>query len=126
MSDIDRYLEKLKSNDPNERYHACERLRAAPSIPKDAIIALRKAMQDSDSYVADAAKRAVVLHTSRAPSSTKSPNKIIFIVLGLVLNFIGFCLNFDRDPTIIKSVLILINLLLLLAYFAIKRLSNNG
>jgi hypothetical protein len=42
-------------------------LRIAPSIPKEALEALRKTMQDSNSDVADAARRAVSLHTSPSP-----------------------------------------------------------
>ena len=64
MSDIQHLLELLKSNNPNKRYDACEELRMArQSLPQEAIDALRFAANDSNPEVADAAQRALALHT---------------------------------------------------------------
>lgn len=63
MSDIQYLIETLKSVNPNKRYDACEELRVSRyQLPPEAIDALDSATNDSNSDVADAAKRALVLH----------------------------------------------------------------
>ena len=54
----------LQSNDSNKRYDACEELRVSPSLPPEALEALRLATNDANPDVADAARRAIELHTS--------------------------------------------------------------
>jgi hypothetical protein len=73
MSNIDRFLEMLQSNDPNQRYDACEQLRIASSIPEEALNALRKVTQDSNLDVANAARRALALHISPSSENAHSP-----------------------------------------------------
>jgi len=71
---MDRLVKMLQSNNPNVRYEACEELRVAPSIPKEALAALRKATQDSDPNVVDAATRAVALHTAQTEERMTQEN----------------------------------------------------
>ena len=59
---ISAQLERLKSPNKSTRFDACEMLRIAPSIPPQAIDALRLATQDPDQLVAEAAGRALALH----------------------------------------------------------------
>jgi len=80
MSDIQHLIELLKSDNPNKRYDACEELRVSRQpLPQDAIDALRFATNDSNPEVADAAQRALALHTSppEAVSSIKQEETII-------------------------------------------------
>ena len=65
MPDIQRLIELLQSDNPNKRYDAWEELRVSRQpLPQDAIDALQIAKGDSNSEVADAAQRALALHTS--------------------------------------------------------------
>jgi hypothetical protein len=57
-----RLINQLDSPDKNKRYEACEELRVLPSLPPEAIAALRTAKSDADVEVAEAAKRALALH----------------------------------------------------------------
>ena len=67
MSDIQRLIELLKSDNPNKRYDACEELRVSqPPLPQEAIDALRAAAMDPNADVADAAQRALSLHAELA------------------------------------------------------------
>jgi hypothetical protein len=66
-------LKMLESNNPNKRYDACEQLRVTASIPEDALVALSRATQDSNPDVADAAKRAVALHTNAPLTQDNAP-----------------------------------------------------
>lgn len=63
MADIDDILVRLKSENPVKRYDACEDLRVSPSLPGEALLALEKSVGDMDPLVADAAQRALDLHT---------------------------------------------------------------
>lgn len=64
MADIQRLLDLLKSDDHHKRYDACEELRVSRQpLPQKAIDALRFATNDSNPEVADAAQRALSLHT---------------------------------------------------------------
>ena len=83
MSDIQHLIEMLKSDNPNKRYDACEELRVAQHpLPQDAMDALHTATDDSNPEVADAAQRAIALHT---PQSTdvvvgeKEQDKVIAV-----------------------------------------------
>jgi hypothetical protein len=60
---ISQSVEELKSPDTNKRYEACESLRVAASIPQEALDALHEAAQDAERRVADAAKKAIRVHT---------------------------------------------------------------
>lgn len=62
----------LKSENPSKRYEACEELRVAPTLPLEAIGALRAATADPDPLVADAARRAWILHAD-TPASSNPP-----------------------------------------------------
>lgn len=67
MSDESRLLVKLRSPKASIRYEACEELRVSSAISPEALSALLEAMNDADSDVADAAKRAFDTHTGSAP-----------------------------------------------------------
>jgi hypothetical protein len=69
MSDIQQFIELLKSNNPNKRYNACEELRVSKQpLPQEAIDALHSATNDPNVAVANAAQRALALH---APMNTE-------------------------------------------------------
>ena len=68
MDNISTQLARLKSPNKNTRFDACEMLRVAPSIPQEALDALRLATQDADHLVAEAARDAIAIHTQ--PIST--------------------------------------------------------
>jgi hypothetical protein len=70
MADMQRLIEMLQSENSKERYNACEELRVSPSIPPEAIQALRSATRDANPNVAEAAQRAIMLHTSDASNSS--------------------------------------------------------
>ena len=63
LVDIQKQLVLLRSDDHNKRYDACEELRILPSLPDFALEALREATQDPNNDVADAARRALDMHT---------------------------------------------------------------
>ena len=68
MSDIQSLIQKLQSNNPEKRYEACEELRVMmlhQPLLQDAIDALNIAANDADPNVADAARRALVLHSEK-------------------------------------------------------------
>lgn len=67
MSDIQRLIELLKSDNHNMRYDACEQLRVwRQPLPQEAIDALAETTNDANADVADAAQRALSLHRSRS------------------------------------------------------------
>ena len=74
---IEKLVIKLQNPKANERYEACEWLRAAPAISSDAIDALRGALSDPNEDVADAAKRALAIHLTPSPSPEREELKII-------------------------------------------------
>lgn len=63
MSDIEKLILDLQSDNPGKRYKACEELRIAESITESAIGALRQASYDVDPVIANAAQRALGVHT---------------------------------------------------------------
>ncbi len=63
MSDIQSLINMLQSNNPNKRYDACEELRVSPSLPPEALEALLLVTNDANPDVADAAQRAIKLHS---------------------------------------------------------------
>jgi len=70
MSDIQNLIKMLQSNNANKRYDACEELRVSRQpLPQEAIDALRSKINDPNSDVADAARRALALHADTTTSS---------------------------------------------------------
>jgi len=67
---VQKQLIQLQSNDPNQRYTACEELRLLPSLPDHALDALRETTNDPNRDVADAAGRAYDLHTLNSEAGT--------------------------------------------------------
>ena len=65
MSDIQSLIKMLQSDNHNKRYDACEELRVLPSLPSEALEALRIVTNDPNPEVADAAERAIALHTPK-------------------------------------------------------------
>jgi hypothetical protein len=63
MSDIQNLIKMLQSNNHYERYDACEQLRVSPSLPLEALDALRLTTNDENPDVADAARRAIEHHS---------------------------------------------------------------
>ena len=64
MSNFQHLIELLKSDNPNKRYDACEELRVSRQpLPQEAIDVLKSVTNDSNPDVADAAQRALALHT---------------------------------------------------------------
>ncbi len=70
MDHINKHIEKLtkmlQSPKPGTRYEACEYLRVAPSITPEALEALKKALNDPDASVAEAAQSALNVHSTVA------------------------------------------------------------
>lgn len=63
MADIQSLIKMLQSDNPNQRYDACEALRVSPHpLPLEATEALNVAINDANTDVADAARRALSLH----------------------------------------------------------------
>ena len=69
MVDIQYLLEDLQSDNPIDRYDECKELSDSQSIPDEAITALREATQDPQLFVAQAAQRALDLHSSESESN---------------------------------------------------------
>ena len=69
MTNIEKLLINLESTNANIRYEACEELRVAKAISKQANDALEKATNDPDPLVADAAQRALLIHNPPTPAS---------------------------------------------------------
>ena len=72
MPDFKQLLQMLESPSASRRYEACEELRVAATIPDEAKGALSRAAQDPDPNVADAARRALALHSP--PSAPQPPD----------------------------------------------------
>jgi len=117
MKDIPRLISMLADNNPNKRYDACEYLRVYPhQLPQEALDALLLATSDHNTDVADAARRALALHTpikqsnaganssaetyteppslEKQPASTHCIEILFYIVIGCILggvigNYIG-------------------------------------
>ena len=66
-------LDMLESADPNQRFQACNELRAANSLSIDDIQALRKATGDLDPEVAAAARKALDAHRFSYSASYLDP-----------------------------------------------------
>jgi len=69
MSDIQSLIKTLQSNNADKRYDACEELRVSPSLPPEALEALRLVTNDANPDVADAAKRAIKVHSANKISA---------------------------------------------------------
>lgn len=61
---IQKLIIQLQSDNPDERFDACEQLRLLPSLPEFALNAMSKATRDPHPDVADAAQRAISHHTA--------------------------------------------------------------
>lgn len=72
MSNLEKYLQMLQSEKASVRYEACEELRVRENLPKSALLALQTATNDNDSLVADAARRALLLHSESAIADQSS------------------------------------------------------
>jgi hypothetical protein len=66
MSDIHSLIKLLQSDNANERRAACKELRVSPSLPDEALQALRVATQDKNPGVAEAAQRALATHAQQS------------------------------------------------------------
>jgi hypothetical protein len=64
MPAIPKLISNLRSTKASVRYEACEELRVEPWLPDEAIAALREVVSDADALVADAAQRALAIHTT--------------------------------------------------------------
>lgn len=73
MTDIQKWILQLQSDNPNKRYEACEELRVTPSITDEALDALHEASNDPNALVADAAQRAIRVHTDHNTSIYQNP-----------------------------------------------------
>ncbi|MBL8089211.1 MAG: HEAT repeat domain-containing protein [Anaerolineales bacterium] len=111
MSDISRLVKMLQNEDHNKRYEACEELRVSQiSLPQEAIDALIIAANDNDRDVADAAERALALHTSntynnsnKKDASTSSASKIntsiaSFIIIMIIMFWCMASIPSDSSP----------------------------
>jgi hypothetical protein len=77
MSDIQALVKMLHSNDADKRYDACEQLRVSPQLPPEALEELRALLHDKNADVADAARRAIELHTSDIPQQEERQETIL-------------------------------------------------
>lgn len=68
MPDETTFLANLRSPKAGTRYEACEELRVSSPISPEAVSALVEALNDEDSDVADAARRALETHTGSGPT----------------------------------------------------------
>ncbi len=90
-------IRDLKSNRSARRYDACEELRVSSAISEDAVSALEATLSDTDPGVAEAAKRALLLHrpppSSGRPSRPDSPATTVSpLVLPILLSPFIICL----------------------------------
>ena len=70
--DIQRLVEMLKSENPNQRYDACKKLgEVGVPLLQPALAALRSATDDSNPSVAEAAQRALARHFEMKEHSNK-------------------------------------------------------
>jgi hypothetical protein len=65
MADIQSLIKMLQSDNTNERRAACKELRMLPSLPPEALQALRVAAINKNPGVSEAAQRALAVHTQR-------------------------------------------------------------
>lgn len=77
MADFQRLIKMLQSKNPDERFEACEKLRVATEIPPEALEALRSAASDTNLDVADAAQRAIKLHSTGINLLQEEENSLI-------------------------------------------------
>jgi hypothetical protein len=68
MADIEKLIQDLQSDNPDKRFQACNQLFYAQTIPDSVIDALREATQDQNHDVANAAHRALEIHTIQTTS----------------------------------------------------------
>ncbi len=112
MSDVQRLIIMLQSKNSNERYDACEELRVSSLLPPEALEALRSVTNDTNPDVADAARRAIELH-----SPTSFPIEEINTETGLLKQRRYLLLGYVLLLAGILGPLYLINQALPLGYF---------
>jgi len=116
MSDFQSLIQKLQSNNPNQRYDACEELRVMvlrQPLSQEAIDALTIATNDVDPDVADAAQRALALQTTQPTSETvETPDSVApQRFWGAALLAAGFGLFLILDFVFLEVNYVVVNLL---------------
>ncbi len=110
MKQINDLIAQLADSDARKRYAAVETLRAMPSLPAEAILALKSATLDADASVAASARAALAANEpSRVPEKPRNILRTIDAVLelkpGVVLS--------DRDVKLTGSFLLLVAAMLI-------------
>ena len=145
MTDIQKWLLQLQSDNPNKRYEACEELRVAPSITDEALAALRKVTSDPNTGVAEAAQRALDVHTIQLNQFMPSEDafvrpqytakeKLIYFGASFVIGFLiapiinllmGDIFNKTLTMSIIGSILAMAATLLFLNFARQRSIASN-
>jgi len=71
ISEMQRLIEGLQSEDPDQRFEACEQLRKLPSISPNALDALKLTAQDKNSDVANIAQKTMLEYQIKKLESYK-------------------------------------------------------
>ena len=71
-------------------------------------------IHDEENILRDASGRNIDQHDQKG----KGNKIVVFFVLGLVLNFVVYCINFDKDPVKIVFSLLSLNVIMLLIFIA--------
>jgi hypothetical protein len=94
---IQSLVKMLQSDNHNTRYDACEQLRMLPSLPLEALDALRSTINDDNLGVADAARRAIEHHSQierlqleQYQAQKWKPNLFLFGFLFFVMSACGY------------------------------------
>lgn len=106
MPEISYLVKILQDKSHKNRYEACEELRVSKlPLPQEAIDALIIATKDTDPDVADAARRALALHTSNpiltasVPADSKSNTAIAgVIIVTIIILFLCLSIVSDTSP----------------------------
>jgi len=86
MTDIEQLITMLQSDNPNERYEASQLLSGVTQpLSQEAINALRTATNDKDARVAEAAQRALAIHTANKDGVQTDKNKTAYIIFCALL-----------------------------------------
>jgi len=101
MAGTPRIVVRLSSPNANKRFDACEELRVMPALPEEARLALQAAVNDPDHLVADAATRALRMHTGTPTSPTPAvpdvtppigPSVLALALAGLLITWASACI----------------------------------
>ncbi len=88
MSDTQRIIELLKSDNPVQRYNACEELMVSRQpLPQGVIDALNSLTKDSNPDVAGAAQRVLALHTGKQFWGMRATDWIVMLVISFGIIF---------------------------------------